>query len=461
MRDLIMSAGALLVGATLAACQPPCGRLDPPVDASAGPGGGGNLLVVVLDDVGVEQLSAYGLGERTAHTPTIDCLCERGLRFTQVWASPSCSPARGELLTGRYNHRLGLGTILSQRVDYQLPLEEDTLPEVLGRAGYATGLFGKWHLTAASSDGALRHPNDSGFDRFAGSIGNIYVTVGEADVDNYDRWQRIADGKAEVVTRYPTVQLVDDALDFVDEVGDQPWLVVLSFQAPHVPVAWPPSRLYRDTRPAHNLEHQQYLAMLEAVDHELSRFLRRLPRDMRADTTVVLTSDNGSNTTMIDPSWPIRFGKGSVYELGVRVPFVVSGPSVGRPGETTDALAHLVDVLPTLAEIVGVEAPGAPDRPVDGVSLLPVVQGQEEAVRQTVFAGKFRPLGGPPEIWTRAVRDATHKLVVEPDGREELFAVGPGTIVEGDDLLLGGASAADLERLEALREALALVAPDP
>jgi len=453
-RALLLLATAMLGSS----CQPPCGRDEAPVDAQAGPGGGGNLLVVVLDDVGVEQLTAYGLGKHTARTPTIDCLCERGLRFDQVWASPSCSPARAELLTGRYNRRTGIGSIFGPRTTngHEMPTEEDTLPRVLSRAGYRTGLFGKWHLTDPNTPDAATHPNRSGFERFAGSIGNLNATTSGERHQFYSEWERVADGAAAMTTRYPTVQLVDDALDFVDEVEGEPWLVVLSFQSPHVPLHWPPGRLWRDVEPGYSVDHQRYLAMVESVDHELGRFLRRLPRDVRADTTVVLTSDNGSHRSMVDPTWPIRGAKTTVYELGVRVPLVVTGPalSAGR-GESTDALAHLVDVLPTFAEIAG----AVPEADLDGVSLGAVLADPAADARTTVATAKFLPMGldRPHRPLTRAIRDATHKLVVNPDGREELFLVGPEVVVEGDDLLRTGVSAEDQAHLEALRDALAEV----
>jgi len=447
---MVTARQAVILGALgLSGCQPPCGRDLPPVDAGTGPGGGGNLLVVVLDDVGVEQLSAWGPASFPARTPTIDCLCERGLRFTQAWASPACSPSRAELLTGRYNRRLGIGTIFTpSATPFELSTSEDTLPEVVGRAGYATGLFGKWHLTEPTQPGAASHPNRSGFDRFAGSIANINAALAGHEANSYDEWEYIVDGEAQRSTRYPTTQTVDDALDFVGEVGDQPWLVVLSFHAPHIPLHWPPSRLYREAQPALSGDHQQYLAMLEAADAEVGRFLRRLPRADRADTTVVLLSDNGSTLDMIDPALGAVGAKASTQELGVRVPVVVSGPAV-RPG-VSDALVHLVDVLPTLADIAG----AAPEAELDGRSWRPLFTDPSAQVHETIATAKFRPLGlGEPEVLTRAVRSATHKLMVSSTGHETLHRVGPGQLVEGEDRA-SDPSEADAAQLASLREAL-------
>jgi arylsulfatase A-like enzyme len=408
------------------------------------------VLVVVLDDVGVEQLEPWGLAPQPARTPTIDCLCERGLRFSQAWASPSCSPTRSELLTGHYNRRTGVGTIFTPDDPLvELSTDFDSLADVGRRAGYATGLFGKWHLAEPTSPGAATHPNRSGFDRFAGSLANLNTSTDGHVGNGYGGWQRIVDGVPGRTEVYPTTATVDDALDFVAEVGDQPWLVVLSFHAPHVPFHWPPARLWGPQPWGVTFDQRRYLAMLEAVDTELGRFLRSLPDQQRADTHVIVMGDNGTVGEVIpEPLPPV--GKTTLNELGVRVPMVISGPAVERPGEVSDALVHVVDVLPTVADRLGVE-----HEALDGRSWGPVFLDPDAEVHETVASSRYFPLGlGEPSTLDATIRDATHKLVRHSDGVEELFEVGPDRLVEGPDLLDGPLTPEEEARLEALRAEL-------
>jgi len=440
---------SVLLSLVLSCAQPPCGR-EVPTSLGQGAGQGGNVLIVVVDDVGVEQLDRWGLAPVGSRTPTLDCLCDRGLRFTQAWASPACSPTRAEYLTGHYNRRLGVGTIFTSGPrDLELSTRFDALPEVAARAGYATGFFGKWHLAQPESPDATSHPHRTGFDRFAGSLTNLYETShGQTGEHGYHHWERVVDGVAADTDTYPTTATVDDALAFVDEVGDQPWLVVLSFHAPHVPLHWPPARLRSTPKPGIPEDHQKYLAMLEAADTELGRFLRSLGDQERADTHIVWLSDNGTPGRSIPEPLPPA-GKATVTELGVRVPLVVASPAVRAPG-VSDALVHVVDILPTVAELLGVE-----HEAIDGRSWSQVLADPTATVHETVATSRYFPLGeGPPATIDKAIRTASHKLIVHSEDGESLHAVSPDTLVEGPDLLAGPLTDEELAQLEQLRGAL-------
>ncbi len=422
---------SVLVGC---AAEAPCGEPGAP---SADPERPGNVLVVVLDDVGADQLAPWGLAEDTAVTPTIDCLCERGVRFTQAWSSPTCSPTRSELLTGRYNRRTGVGQILSsEEAPYALPTSEDTLGDLARRAGLATGYVGKWHLTSAELPDALTHPNRSGFDRFAGTLGNLKRAAELPDGDfGYSRSQEVEDGEVHLTRAYATTETVDEALSFVRR-ADGPWLLVVAFHAAHVPNHEPPGRLIEGSLPSSPSDLAVYQAMIEAADHELSRLLRRLDPDTLADTTVVLLGDNGTPGEVLPPALHPDRRKGTMFEGGVRVPLVVAGPGVEAPGRASDALVHVVDVLPTVGELLGV----APEASVlDGRSLVPLLADPAgPGGHDTVASFLHSPVGAssPKELLV-AIRDDFHKLVRQWDGAEELYAVGPTTLFEGDDLLDG------------------------
>ncbi|MEM6926277.1 MAG: sulfatase-like hydrolase/transferase, partial [Myxococcota bacterium] len=154
--------GLFLVASIAACAEPAC-----PVVAFEDPQKP-NLLVVIIDDAGVDQYAPWGAAEEPVLAPTMDCLCDAGLRFETVWASPFCSPARAALLTGLHPRRDGIGRFINQDTStWELPLTRRTMAEALAEEGYATAFYGKWHLAAKQSPAGPRHPNIQGFERFA------------------------------------------------------------------------------------------------------------------------------------------------------------------------------------------------------------------------------------------------------------------------------------------------------
>ncbi len=273
----------MLFLAWLACSEPLCGEVGS-ATAATGRDGGGNVLVVLVDDVGVEAVERWGVGPVPAATPVLDCLCDRGLRLTQTWASPVCSPTRAEVQTGRYSRRHRLGDILRPGASgYALDVGEDSLADLAAREGYATGLFGKWHLVDSALPDAVTHPNRSGWDRFAGTLHNLgQDAAAQGNGGSYFDGPWIVDGEVGELDRYATTRTVDDALAFVDEVRGQPWLVMLAFHGPHIPYHDPPDELVVERRPGQDPETTQFLAALQAVDRELGRFLRGLTAPPRA-----------------------------------------------------------------------------------------------------------------------------------------------------------------------------------
>ncbi|MEQ1503715.1 MAG: sulfatase-like hydrolase/transferase [Myxococcota bacterium] len=419
-----LAAAGLRTLGLAAGCAPP----DPPCGAVAGtsitaaPGGGGNVLVVLLDDVGTEQLGVYG-GSLVAPTPTIDCLCARGTRFTRAWATPVCSPSRAALLTGRLGDRTGvLSNVQGVGV---LPLAEQTLGEVARAAGYATGFVGKWHVDGWGTAGGQLAPQLQGFDRYHGALDNLSSPYAPEpphdDVDGgYDHYWSVSDGVAEWVTRYATTTEIDDALGFVDAHADEdaPWLLVVALHAPHGPLTAPPAHLVTGPVPDRYAPPDwMYRATLEAADAEIGRLLRGIDPRVLADTTVVLGADNGTSAEGVAPPYDPGRVKATLYEGGIHVPLVVTGP-YARPG-VSDALIHWVDLVPTVAEIAGVEPPAD----LDGVSQLGTLldpDGGGTPFVNTVWG----PFGDLPE---RAIRDDAYKLIARSDGGAELYdlAVDP------------------------------------
>ncbi|MFT7677268.1 MAG: arylsulfatase A-like enzyme, partial [Planctomycetota bacterium] len=253
-----------------------------------------NILVVVLDDVGVDSVGVYAEGTDPAPTPIFDSLAQSGVLFRNAWANPICSPSRAEILTGRYGFRTGVGHIVGAN-SWALALSELTIPEVLARnpaLGYRSAAFGKWHLSSNLVGGGDLGPNLQGFEHFAGTWGNI-----DPGTESYYAYEKLVDGQRAPATGYATTEVVDDALAWIQGSAD-PWFCYVAFQAPHDPFHAPPAHLHTQDAQINGLDPRFfprpfYLAMLEAADTEMGRLLAGIGADL-ANTHVIVLGDNGT-----------------------------------------------------------------------------------------------------------------------------------------------------------------------
>ncbi|MCB9663814.1 MAG: sulfatase-like hydrolase/transferase [Alphaproteobacteria bacterium] len=437
---------------------------DPPAQREGPP----NILFVLLDDVGLDKTSAYDEHPSPPPTPVLEDLAARGVRFTQVYAEPTCSIARASLLTGRHPFRHGIGRwIFPEGGTESLPDEEVTLAELLAQADppYTSALAGKWHLVGYDTPDPARHPLRQGFAHHRGSLSNPLDILGEKPpyTRSYTRWQKAVDGAVEMTDTYMTLDTTDEALGLMARLPE-PWFLYVAYNAAHDPWAPPPAPLPGSEVRANAPAHERYAGMVRAVDHELGRLLEGLDGVLAERTLIVVASDNGTPKDVITTPSDRTRGKHTVYEGGVRVPFLVAGAGVERAaGSTSDALLSFVDVFPTLAEVAGVplaEVQGGDGGPlvIDGTSFLGELQAEPPpAPDRVLYAETFWPLGPPPWDWHRwTVRDASWKLAEEPKGRVKLFALD-GSMDEGNDLLgraLTAEQEAAMTRLEAARDAL-------
>ena len=378
-----------------------------------------NLLILLADDLGVDMLGAYGVGGDLPPTPNLDELAGAGVLFRNAWTNPVCSPTRAALLTGRFGFRTGVGAIL--RIDApSLPLDEVTLPEMLrdGTQGrYATGAFGKWHLsndyvdpaTGVAVDpasGGLLNPNLAGFDHFAGSMFNLTCAQAECNSPHwngpqpyhYFRLPEVINGVQNVVSAYSTTRIVDNTLEWIDQ-QDGPWLAYVAFHSPHSPFQAPPAQLNSSglipgSRPDPGEDARPYYkAMVEALDTEIGRLLRSLDPAVRARTTVVFLGDNGTPQQVTAPPFIASHAKATLYEGGVRVPLIVSGPAVSVAGES-DALVNSTDLFATCAELAGVDPASVlpSGKRLDSISLASHLADLDQPFqRKTLFAEMFGP----------------------------------------------------------------------
>ncbi len=334
--------------------------------------------------MGWTGLSAYG--NPRVETPRIDRLAAEGMTFTRAYAASMCSPSRAALLSGRYPAWIGITRALPGRDDREraawkklrtakpaprLPVETFTLGEALRERGYTTALLGKWHLGTGSGGSGyhIKHPRD---------IEYIRRHFG------FDR----VDPGADLDVDKGVTDLTDKAVAFLEDSRDRPFFLYLSHHTVHTLCAAPGPIVdkYRargvmpaGEYPYEGIDSATYLAMIEHLDRETGRLLDALQRLGLADDTLVLfVSDNGA-PVRVTRNDPLRRGKATCYEGGIRVPMIARFPGRIPAGRTCDVPVHVIDLFPTLVEAAG----GRPraDK-LDGESLLPLLTGRETTLRR-------------------------------------------------------------------------------
>ncbi|MEE8237816.1 MAG: sulfatase-like hydrolase/transferase, partial [Gammaproteobacteria bacterium] len=449
--------------------------------ASAAP----NILLILADDMGVEALSVYGLGETAPTTATIDALARDGVLFRNFWSQPVCSPTRATIMTGRYGFRTGVGRPIAPAVDgggsgplppppvkpasapwepagmgrnpgnpvsRGLPSTEFMLPMALDAGTfdrYRTAAIGKWHL-ADPDNGWLQHPKNAGIDFYS------VIMHGE---DSYFAWRKVLNGEVVGTTVHSAIDQTETAIDWIGEQGDEPWFMWLSFILPHTPLHLPPTDLlqsdYSDLSPTQNTSEnpiRYFHAMIEAMDTEIGRVLDSMAPSVRENTYVIFIGDNGTtNSSVISPFEPGR-AKGTIYQGGLNVPLIVSGPGVER-GAVSESLVNSTDLYSTILEMAEVKVDEVvPDGvTLDSVSIVPYLSSPESPSRRDwvyadVFSGSFLGVANA----NYAMRNDRYKLL-RHEGREEFYDLSHDPY-EHDDLLEGTMSAGQQAQYESLRD---------
>jgi arylsulfatase A-like enzyme len=393
-----------------------------------------NVILIVADDLGWADLNCYG--SKYHHTPALDKLAREGMRFTQAYAAcPVCSPTRAALMTGKYPGRLHLTDWLPGRGDQpdqrlrrpafrqELPLEEVTLAERLRESGYATAHIGKWHLGGDGFD-----PLRQGFEQ------NIAGTASGSPPGYFAPW--IREGRAlpglehAPPGEYLTERLTLEAEKFLAANSSRPFFLYLPHFAVHTPLQGPSAlveEFEKQPKPGLPQNNPIYKAMLASLDDSVGRILQKLV-DLKIDeqTLVIFTSDNGGLATIEGPKTPatsnapLREGKGYLYEGGIRVPFLVKWPGGTAAGTTCDVPVCSIDLVPTIAEIVG---RAISDPEVDGTSLVPLLKQTGTIAPRALYwhYPHYSNQGGRPG---GAIRVGGDKLISFYDtGRVELFDV--------------------------------------
>lgn len=381
------------------------------------PATGPNLIVIMVDDMGYAGVSCFG--NPYFKTPEIDQLAKEGMRLTDFHSSGTvCSPTRAGLLTGRYQQRAGIEAVIhpvSTHPEHRKGLRktETTFAEALKKAGYATGLIGKWHQGYVHNSPEY-HPQNHGFDEFIGyHSGNIDFVSHVGDHVKHDWWH----GRKETHEEGYSTHLINRyAIDFIRRHRDKPFCLYVAHEAIHNPVQVPGDPVRRSEesgwkrwKPANERERiEKYKGMTLPIDEGVGQIRKTLAElGLDRNTFVLFFSDNGPARDFPSGSPKLRAGKGSVYEGGHRVPAIAWWPGRIEAGSSSDVPAISIDVMPTLLSLAGVAAP--PDRPLDGVDLSRLFFEQKPLPNRPLFWASLSNGGDRSE----AMRHGVWKLVVK------------------------------------------------
>jgi arylsulfatase/arylsulfatase A len=325
-----------------------------------------NIILIITDDQGWAQVGWRG--NEMIETPNLDRLAEQSVELTRFYVSPVCAPTRASLMTGRYNYRTGVvDTYLGRAMMHS---DEVTLAEMLQSAEYRTGIFGKWHL----GDTYPMRPEDQGFGEVlvhnGGGIGQPSDPPGNSYFDPVLRHN----GESKSYEGYCTDIFFDAALEFIGAAGQRPFFAYIPTNAPHSPYDVPDS--YRERYAEKGLDDKdaRIYGMITNIDDNVGRLMERLEEQGIADNTILIfMTDNGPTTQHFTAG--LRAQKASVYEGGIRVPFLLRWPARFEPKQLDGIAAH-IDLAPTLLDATGSAPP--PGVAFDGVSLLPLLSGEVE-----------------------------------------------------------------------------------
>ena len=396
-----------------------------------------NIVFVLADDLGWTDINVFDPKNRGYYeTPNIDQLARQGIMFTQAYSNAAnCAPTRAALMSGQYYphqpiYHVGSpsqGKMIPAENARHLPPEKVTLAEALKKGGYTSALIGKWHIGSPSETG----PTGQGFDLNVGGYmaGNPNNWEGEYFAPNNNPYIDDA-GENEYLTDY----LTRKAVAFIEDHADEPFYLQLSYYTPHTPLQAPEARIrkYQAKEGTGGHDNPTYAAMIESLDRGVGRLMETLDRmELAEETIFVFYSDNGGSGGFHDlgrkdngvtDNSPLKAGKGSFYEGGIRVPLIVRWPEVIRGGTRSDEPVIGIDFYPTFLEAAGLEKPEGYQ--LDGASLMPLFREADAALGREALYWHFP--GYPNAAWRTSpvsvIRSGPWKLMkFYEDDRLELY----------------------------------------
>ncbi len=383
-RSFICACASLCVSVAPLGAQTPAPKRPP------------NVVIIFADDLGYADIGVHG--GKAVPTPHIDKLAASSIRFTNGYVSaPYCSPSRAGLLTGRYQTRFGheFNPHVGPEAKLGLPLDQVTIANLLRRAGYATGLVGKWHL-GFSKD---HHPQSRGFDDFFGFLvgGHNFTLRKDAKpkfVSSMSQNLIYRGREVQQLDGFATDVFTDEAIAFMKRHKERPWFLYLSYNAVHTPLEI--DDRVKDRIPADVTDpaRRGYLGLLLGLDDGVGRvmaYLRESGQDQ--NTLVIFLGDNGGSGVSPFLAYntginrPLRGNKGQTLEGGIRVPFFIAWPGKLPAGKTYDHPVVSLDILPTACALAGVKTPVN----VDGVDLMPHLKGTIKTPPHEALYWRFGP----------------------------------------------------------------------
>jgi arylsulfatase A-like enzyme len=409
-----------------------------------------NMIVIMCDDLGYADVGFNG--GKDIPTPNIDRIARDGVKCTSGYVSYSvCSPSRAGFITGRYGQRFGYERNAQYKTDdpnMGLPKEERTFGDVLKPVGYTSGVVGKWHLGAHPSN----HPLNRGFDFFYGHLGGGHQYFPEAlnikdsyvaknEPESYHTW--IMRNHEPVPPRkYLTEEFSEAAVEFVEASKGQPFFLFLSYNAPHSPLQATEKYLSRFSDMPEG-KRKTYASMVSAVDDGVGLLLDKLDElNLTEDTIIVFLSDNGGpETKNASDNGVLRGGKGDAWEGGYRVPFAVQWKGTLPAGTVYNESVSALDMLATMTELAGASID--PDRPLDGVNLIPYLSGEKSgAPHEAIYLRKY-------DSGKYAVRSGDFKLLIPfKDGTPLLYNLDADI---SEEINIADQHPETLQRLESMR----------
>jgi arylsulfatase A-like enzyme len=391
-----------------------------------------NIVFILADDLGYTDVACFG--SKYYETPNLDKLAAQGLKLTRHHHCQNCQPTRAALMSGQYAPRTGIYTVGGiERFGWEsrplrpvdnvvnLPLEKVTIAQTMKKAGYATGMFGKWHLGEKGD----HHPGKRGFDEAIVSMGKHFDFATQPKVE-YPKGEYLADF------------LTNKAVDFIQRHKDGPFFLYLPHFGVHSPHQAKAELIakFKGKAPVGGHHDPTYAAMIASVDESVGRVMQTLDELKLADNTVlVFSSDNGGvggyeregikSGHDITDNAPLRSGKGSLYEGGTRVPFIVRWPGVTKAGSSCDVPTIHVDLYPTFAEIGKAALPEG--QPLDGESLVALFRDSAANLKREAIYQHFPGyLGAGENTWRTTpvglIEVGDWKLMEYfEDGRLELY----------------------------------------
>lgn len=387
-----------------------------------------NIIFILADDLGWRELGSYG--NRFNETPNLDRLARQGMRFTQGYASaPVCSPTRASFMTGQYPARVGITDYLDVHDVNFLSPSYVTINEPLKQVGYVSGLIGKWHLTG-DYDKRRGAPQLHGWDEVIASE-TKYIANG----DYFAPYFFLPDLKPRQPNEYLTDRLNQEAVDFIRRHKDQPFFLYLSHYAPHTKLEAKPELVQKyAAKPGAGKERNnpELAAMLESVDEGVGQIMQMLNElNLAEDTIIIFTSDNGGETGVTSNA-PLRAGKSTLYEGGIREPLIIRYPRLVKAGTVCAAPVTSPDFYPTLLELAGAKRDAR--QVLDGKSFVSLLKNGRGRGEETLYW--HYPLAKPHFLGGRsagAVRHGNYKLIEFYDtNKAELYDLASDMSEEKD-----------------------------